>query len=99
VGPRGAPELGGVQGSPPPKQWRDGRAVEGGGLENRCTRKGTGGSNPPPSARARSRLSAIAYRELWARFPALTVPGLYHWGTAYPNALSINCLRGTCPMA
>jgi hypothetical protein len=25
--------------------------VDGGGLENRCTRKGTGGSNPSPSAR------------------------------------------------
>src|SRR4029453_2034258 len=30
---------------------RDGRAVDGGGLENRCTRKGIGGSNPSPSAR------------------------------------------------
>ena len=29
--------------------WRDGRVVDGGGLENRCTRKGTGGSNPSPS--------------------------------------------------
>ena len=30
--------------------------VDGGGLENRCTRKGTGGSNPSPSASfARSR--------------------------------------------
>ena len=28
---------------------RNGRAVEGGGLENHCTRKGTGGSNPPSS--------------------------------------------------
>src|SRR5262247_4154536 len=25
---------------------RDGRVVDGGGLENHCTRKGTGGSNP-----------------------------------------------------
>jgi hypothetical protein len=25
--------------------------VDGGGLENHCTRKGTGGSNPSPSAR------------------------------------------------
>ena len=30
--------------------WRDGRVVDGGGLENRCTRKGIGGSNPSPSA-------------------------------------------------
>ena len=30
---------------------RDGRAVDGGGLENRCTRKGIGGSNPSPSAK------------------------------------------------
>jgi hypothetical protein len=29
---------------------RDGRAVEGGGLENRYTRKGVEGSNPSPSA-------------------------------------------------
>ena len=29
---------------------RDGRVVDGGGLENHCTRKGTGGSNPSPSA-------------------------------------------------
>ena len=28
---------------------RDGRVVDGGGLENHCTRKGTGGSNPSPS--------------------------------------------------
>jgi hypothetical protein len=28
--------------------------VDGGGLENRCTRKGTRGSNPFPSARLRS---------------------------------------------
>ena len=26
--------------------------VDGGGLENHCTRKGTGGSNPSPSAKA-----------------------------------------------
>jgi hypothetical protein len=26
--------------------------VDGGGLENHCTRKGTGGSNPSPSARS-----------------------------------------------
>src|SRR5262245_52404225 len=32
---------------------RDGRVVDGGGLENHCTRKGTGGSNPSPSARLR----------------------------------------------
>ncbi len=30
--------------------WWDAGAVERGGLENRCTRKGTGGSNPPPTA-------------------------------------------------
>ncbi len=29
---------------------RGGRVVDGGGLENHCTRKGTGGSNPSPSA-------------------------------------------------
>ena len=26
--------------------------VDGGGLENHCTRKGTGGSNPSPSAKS-----------------------------------------------
>ena len=30
--------------------WRVGGAVERGGLENRCTRESTGGSNPSPSA-------------------------------------------------
>jgi hypothetical protein len=30
--------------------WRGGRVVDGGGLENHCTRKGTGGSNPSLSA-------------------------------------------------
>ncbi len=31
--------------------WRDGRVVECGGLENRCSAiRGTGGSNPPLSA-------------------------------------------------
>ena len=28
---------------------KDGRVVDGDSLENYCTRKGTGGSNPPPS--------------------------------------------------
>ena len=33
------------------KQWKDGRAVEGGGLENRYTvLNGIEGSNPSPSA-------------------------------------------------
>ena len=39
---------------------RDGRAVDGGGLENHCTRKGTRGSNPFPSANLRSRLPTLA---------------------------------------
>ena len=42
--------------------------VDGGGLENRCTRKGIGGSNPSPSANLRSgarrRLRAIAAKRL-----------------------------------
>ena len=33
---------------------RDGRVVDGGGLENHCARKGTGGSNPSPSAKSMS---------------------------------------------
>src|SRR5436189_4995407 len=35
---------------------RDGRVVDGGGLENHCTRKGTGGSNPSPSAKFSRRI-------------------------------------------
>src|SRR5438067_4629731 len=31
--------------------WRDGRVVDGGGLENHCAGNGTGGSNPSPSAK------------------------------------------------
>ena len=36
---------------------RDGRVVDGGGLENHCTRKGTGGSNPSLSASASARVT------------------------------------------
>ncbi len=36
--------------NPAPKLWRDGRAVECGGLENRYPTR-IGGSNPPLSAR------------------------------------------------
>src|SRR5689334_16015705 len=43
---------------------RDGRVVEGGGLENRCIRKGTGGSNPSLSARLRGRRARRALRRL-----------------------------------
>jgi hypothetical protein len=40
---------------------RDGREVEGGGLENRCpVMSGTGGSNPSPSAMGSDQLSAIS---------------------------------------
>ena len=40
---------------------RDGREVEGGGLENRCpVMSGTGGSNPSPSAMGSEQLSAIS---------------------------------------
>jgi hypothetical protein len=34
--------------------------VDGGGLENHCTRKGTGGSNPSPSARFSDRVLSIS---------------------------------------
>src|SRR5262245_37894533 len=40
---------------------RDGRAVDGGGLENHCTGNRTGGSNPSPSATIR-RQSLMANR-------------------------------------
>ena len=36
---------------------RSGRVVEGGGLENRCTRKGTVGSNPTSSAKSYNHLA------------------------------------------
>ena len=39
---------------------RDGRVVDGGGLENHCVRKGTGGSNPSPSANLRQTLATLA---------------------------------------
>ena len=39
-----------------PRPWRGGRAVECGGLENRCTLAGTEGSNPSLSARTQSAL-------------------------------------------
>src|SRR5438093_12782887 len=34
------------------KARRDGRVVDGGGLENHCTGNGAGGSNPSPSAKS-----------------------------------------------
>ena len=42
---------------------RDGRVVDGGGLENHCTRKGTGGSNPSLSARLRSPCGRASSRQ------------------------------------
>ena len=33
--------------------------VDGGGLENHCTRKGTGGSNPSPSAKSDPLLAGL----------------------------------------
>src|SRR5689334_25328684 len=52
---------------------RDGRVVDGGGLENHCTRKGTGGSNPSLSARLR-RLRDISPRmRFWTLAVALFV--------------------------
>src|SRR6185436_3969313 len=51
---------------------RDGRVVDGGGLENHCTRKGTGGSNPSPSATS----IIVARRTLARRQPgAIRVAG------------------------
>ena len=55
---------------------RDGRVVDGGGLENHCTRKGTGGSNPSPSAKLRSasfggERRILVHRAARARLPRL----------------------------
>jgi hypothetical protein len=36
--------------------WRDARVVERGGLENRYTSNGIGGSNPPLSAKQKKRV-------------------------------------------
>ena len=48
--------------------WRVGRVVECGGLENRCRRKATGGSNPPLSAMLSTERSEEApYRGLPTR--------------------------------
>src|SRR2546428_14062128 len=41
---------------------RDGRVVDGGGLENHCGGNSTGGSNPSPSAKSLGKLS-IQQRE------------------------------------
>ena len=41
---------GSSQESQRPQPRRSGRVAEGGGLENRCTREGTVGSNPTSSA-------------------------------------------------
>src|SRR5204863_7468280 len=54
-------------GDPADQTWRGGRVVDGGGLENHCTRKGTGGSNPSLSATLRSdlarRVPTVAFGE------------------------------------
>src|SRR5207302_8152513 len=39
------------------KERRDGRAVDGGGLENHCGGNSTGGSNPSPSAKSLGKTS------------------------------------------
>lgn len=38
---------------------RDGRVVDGGGLENHCRGNSTGGSNPSPSANLRRTLASV----------------------------------------
>ncbi len=55
---------------------RDGRAVDGGGLENRCTRKGIGGSNPSPSAmRASARMAGGSGLQARGDAPGLSPAG------------------------
>ena len=74
--------------------------VDGGGLENRCTRKGTGGSNPSPSASFRS--LPLAY---WRRE---TFPGIKHRASLFGSNPSpppqeryfnMSCVRTTLPDA
>ena len=48
----------------PPCGRMDGRVVEGGSLENCCTRKRTGGSNPSPSACSTDRYSGSFFQRL-----------------------------------
>src|SRR5215831_18071175 len=42
---------------------RDGRVVDGGGLENHCTGNRTGGSNPSPSATITSTVTLVGANE------------------------------------
>ena len=48
----------------PTDQRRGARAVEWGGLENRCALLGTGGSNPSPSARTCANVDAVHFEAL-----------------------------------
>src|SRR5881275_1225961 len=50
---------------------RDGRAVDGGGLENHCTGNGTGGSNPSPSAKC---LSTAGHPRRHVSQPLVSIP-------------------------
>ncbi len=51
------------------EERRDARAVEWGGLENRYTRKGIGGSNPPPAV-TRPKFSAGLRKTSWGAIPS-----------------------------
>jgi hypothetical protein len=63
--------------------------VETGGLENRFTRKGNGGSNPSPSAIPRS------YYTIGPRSdPTATADGLLRKTSGNPLHCSITCLNG-----
>ena len=61
--------------------------VDGGGLENRCTRKGIGGSNPSPSANLRSG----AGRRLRLTFLTAALILTAAWAEAQPVPLTITC--------
>ena len=66
--------------------------VDGGGLENRCTRKGTGGSNPSPSANLRRALAALAASVgmllIHLRIPAVTSPRKRGMTTSHKKLLT-----------
>ena len=63
--PRATHEALGPPRDPAMHRWRGGRAVECGGLENRCARKSTGGSNPPLSVWFPARNHEVAPSKVW----------------------------------
>jgi hypothetical protein len=78
--------------------------VDGGGLENRCTRKGIGGSNPSPSANSQLLFRAdfaLRLNPLRASHGLLafqvTRAGSREWPrAAWPFRWGLNYVSGAC---